>query len=198
MANWFEKLKTIGDVLELWLEVQDQWICIESVLSNPANVKEMPAEAKRFSRVDRSWIRSQKQSFEMKSVIQCCLGSSVQENTKRLLLKDIQRELEICFKSLKSFLDKKRRLFPRYYFLSSTALTTLLSQTAGGIGTVRPFLSSLFCAVADLKLEELKDLASGSNLSFVDSKSADSPTMSKNNAQVATSKREQGELLRII
>ena len=31
VANWFEKLKTICDVLELWLEVQDLWINIESL-----------------------------------------------------------------------------------------------------------------------------------------------------------------------
>lgn len=191
VANWFEKLKTIGDVLELWLEVQDQWINIESVFSNPSNVKEMPAEAKRFHRVDRSWIRSQKQSFEMKSVIQCCLGSSVQENTKRLLLKDIQKELEICFKSLKSFLDKKRRQFPRYYFLSNSALTTLLSQSSGGISTVKPFLTSLFCAVSDIKLEELKELTSGSNHSFAnDTNKSASPTLVKNNSQIGSSRKE--------
>lgn len=180
VANWFEKLKTIGDVLELWLEVQDQWINIESVFSNQATVKEMPAEAKRFSRVDRSWIRSQKQSFEMKSVIQCCLGSSVQENTKRLLLKDIQKELEICFKSLNGFLDKKRRTFPRYYFLSNSSLLTLLSQNSSGIGSAKPFLSSLFNAVTDIKINEIKDLSSASHTSLDLQKSSSSPTLLKN------------------
>jgi dynein heavy chain, axonemal len=39
VASWAEKLKTIGDVLELWLEVQNLWINIESVFSNPNNSK---------------------------------------------------------------------------------------------------------------------------------------------------------------
>jgi dynein heavy chain len=157
VASWSEKLKTIGDVLELWLEVQELWINIESVFSNPLTVKEMPAESKRFSRVDKSWIRSQKQSFDMKSVLQCCLGSSVQENTKRVLLKDIQKELEICFKSLNGYLEKKRRSFPRYYFLSNSALLTLLSHSNGHFAKVKPFLSSLFSAVADLKVDEMRE-----------------------------------------
>ncbi len=119
----------------------------------------MPAEAKRFSRVDRSWVRSQKQTFEMKSVIQCCLGSSVQENTKRLLLKDIQKEIEICSKTLNVYLDKKRRTFPRYFFLSNSALLSLLRQGANNsIVATRPFLSSLFNAVGDIRLEHVKDL----------------------------------------
>lgn len=159
VASWSEKLKTIGEVLELWLEVQDLWINLESVFSNPSTVKEMPAEAKRFSRVDKSWIRSQKQSFDMKSVLQCCLGSSVQENTKRVLLKDIQKELEICFKSLNSYLDKKRRSFPRYYFLSNPALLTLLNHysNSGNLSDVKQYFSSLFNALYDLKLDEVKD-----------------------------------------
>ncbi len=159
VANWFEKLKTICDVLELWLEVQDLWINIESVFSNPATVKEMPAEAKRFSRVDKSWIKSQKQSFEMKSVIQCCLGSSVQENTKKILLKDIQKELEICNRSLNAYLDKKRKSFPRYYFMSNTSLLTLMSNGSNAemLPLLKPFLTTLFNSISDFKLENLKD-----------------------------------------
>ena len=159
VASWSEKLRTIGDVLELWLEVQDLWVNIEYVFTNPITVKEMPAEAKRFQRVDKSWIRSQKQSFDMKSVLQCCLGSSVQENTKRVLLKDIQKELEICFKSLNTYLDKKRRSFPRYYFLSNSNLLILLSysNTTNNLSAVKPFFSSLFSSVYDLRLDDVKD-----------------------------------------
>jgi dynein heavy chain len=74
VSTWSEKLKTIAEVLELWIEVQDLWINMECVFSNPQIIRDMPNEAKRFSRVDKSWIRSQKQSFDMKSVLQCCLG----------------------------------------------------------------------------------------------------------------------------
>jgi dynein heavy chain len=157
VSSWSEKLKTIGEVLDLWIEVQEMWINCESVFSNSVVTKEMPAEAKRFSRVDKSWIRSQKQSYEMKSVLQCCLGSSVQENTKRVLLKDLQKELEICFKSLSVFLDKKRKIFPRFFLLSNNSLLGLLSRT-GDVVSVKPYLSTLFSAVAEMKLEEIKEI----------------------------------------
>lgn len=159
VASWSEKLKTICEVLELWVEAQDLWINLESVFTVPTTIKEMPSEAKRFSRVDKSWIRSQKQSYDIKSVIQCCLGSSVQENTKRALLKDILKELEICFKSLNGYLDKKRRTFPRYHFLSNPALLTLLNyySSTSNLSDVKPFFSSLFACVHDLKLDEIKD-----------------------------------------
>jgi dynein heavy chain len=159
VASWSEKLKTICDVLELWVDVQDLWINLESVFTLSTTIKEMPSEAKRFARVDKSWIRSQKQSYDIKSVIQCCLGSSVQENTKRALLKDIQKELEICFKSLNVYLDKKRRSFPRYYFLSNPALLTLLNyySNTANLNDVKCYFSSLFATLYDLKLDEIKD-----------------------------------------
>ncbi len=158
VASWSEKLKTICDVLELWLDVQDLWQSIEPIFTNPVTIKEMPAEAKRFSRVDKSWVKSQKQSYDMKSVIQCCLGSSIQENGKRALLKDIQKELEICFRTLNVYLDKKRRSFPRYYFLSNSSLLALLSHSSSSnISSIRPYFSSLFSSVYDLRLEEIRE-----------------------------------------
>ena len=143
--------------MELWIEVQDLWVNLESAFSHPSTVKEMPTEAKRFSRIDKTWTRSQKQSFDMKSVIQCCLGSSVQENTKRALLKDIQKEFEICFRSLNVYLEKKRRSFPRYYFLSNSALITLLNfnSSTDNLNDVKSYFSSIFASVFDIKVSIL-------------------------------------------
>jgi dynein heavy chain len=206
VASWSEKLKTIGDVLELWLEVQELWINIESVFSNPSTVKEMPAEAKRFSRVDKSWIKSQKQSFDMKSVLQCCLGSSVQENTKRVLLKDIQKELEICFKSLNSYLEKKRRSFPRYYFLSNSALLTLLSHTNnnGNVTALKSYFTSLFSCLSNLKLDELKEkeeerISSTSSTSFSDKpksalQTSETPSFFRNPTEKVQSTHSEWEI----
>ena len=193
VANWFEKLKTICDVLELWLEVQDLWINIESVFSNPIVIKEMPAEAKRFNRVDKSWLRSQKQSFEMKSVIQCCLGSSVQENTKKILLKDIQKELETCNKSLNSYLDKKRKSFPRYYYLSNSALLTLMSHGSNSqtMSSLKPFLTTLFNSITDFKLEEIRDKEDKDfSKSFISSRSQSKFNESSNSIPQTAQRRE--------
>ena len=156
VSSWSEKLKTIGEVLDLWLEVQELWVNNEAVFTNQSVVKEMTAEVKRFTRVDKAWLKSQKQSFDMKSVLQCCLGSSVQENTKRVLLKDFQKELEINVKSLGLYLEKKRRLFPRFYFLSNSSLLTLLSHP-NDITSTKPYLSSIFSSIYDIKLEEIRD-----------------------------------------
>ena len=41
-ASWAEKLKGVGEVLDLWLETQDLWLDLEAVFSDQATSKELP------------------------------------------------------------------------------------------------------------------------------------------------------------
>lgn len=50
------------------------------------------------------------------------------EVPKGVVLKHMLEELEICFKCLTQYLDKKRMIYPRFYFLTDPALLALLSQ----------------------------------------------------------------------
>lgn len=38
-ASWAEKLKEVGEVLDLWLEVQNLWQFLEAVFCNPQAAK---------------------------------------------------------------------------------------------------------------------------------------------------------------
>lgn len=55
------------------------------------------------------------------------------------LLRNMQQELEICFKSLMEYLDNKRRAFPRFYFVSDPVLLAMLSRP-NDLESVRPHL----------------------------------------------------------
>ena len=41
-ASWAEKLKGVGEVLDLWLETQDLWLDLEAVFSEHITSKELP------------------------------------------------------------------------------------------------------------------------------------------------------------
>ncbi|BFZ10052.1 hypothetical protein BsWGS_13093 [Bradybaena similaris] len=149
-ASWAEKLKEVTEVLDLWLEVQDLWQYLEAVFSNSLAIKELPQEAKRFSRIDKGWTKMMKRAFDTRNVLQCCCGDEV---PKAVVLRHIQEELEICFKSLVEYLNNKRKAFPRFYFLSDPILLALLSRP-NDIESVKPHLRSIFIAIADVKLEK--------------------------------------------
>ena len=45
-----------------------------------------------------------------------------------MVLRHIHVELEVCFKSLVTYLDNKRRTFPRFYFVTDPILLAILSK----------------------------------------------------------------------
>lgn len=147
VASWSEKLKAISEILELWLEVQDMWLGAENIFNNPSAGKDIALESKRFVRVDKTWLKTQRQSSEIRNVLQCCLS----EPPKKGILKEMQKELEICNKSISLYLDRKRQIFPRFYFTTNRTLISLLSRQ-DTISYVKQYFPSIFNGIRDLKL----------------------------------------------
>lgn len=59
---------------------------------------------------------------EIKKVVQICQNEMVKE-----LLPELEKDLELCLKSLDVYLETKRKKFPRLYFVSDSTLLKILS-----------------------------------------------------------------------
>ncbi|KAM4771050.1 dynein axonemal heavy chain 5-like [Rhinophrynus dorsalis] len=152
-TTWAEKLKRVHNVLDLWIEVQELWQHLEEIFSNATIIKELPREARRFAKVDRSWTLMMRSAYKTKNVLQCCCTGDV---PKEVLLSHVKQELEICFSSLSSYLGRMRQTFSRFYFLSDLALLSVLSRPCD-IKYLQPHLRSLFGGVASIEAEEIED-----------------------------------------
>lgn len=64
-----------------------------------------------------------------------------------------QKELVRCEKALNDYLDKKRRIFPRFYFMSPVDLLDMLSK-GGTPRAVEKHLSKIFDSIEGLKWAE--------------------------------------------
>ena len=67
--------------------------------------------------------------------------------------KESNKQLEIIMKNLEEYLDLKRNLFPRFYFLSNDELLEIFSQTTNP-EAVQPHLRKCFDNIKRIKINE--------------------------------------------
>ena len=63
----------------------------------------------------------------------------------------MNRELEKCQKALNEYLDMKKNIFPRFYFVANVALLDILSNGNNPL-KIMPHLGSLYDGIGELTL----------------------------------------------
>uniref|UniRef100_A0A8P4KSK9 AAA+ ATPase domain-containing protein n=1 Tax=Dicentrarchus labrax TaxID=13489 RepID=A0A8P4KSK9_DICLA len=138
-----------------WLICQRNWLYLESIFLAPDIKRQLPAESKMFLKVDKSWkeimAMVNKRPNALKAATQPDLLETFQHNNT--LLDEIQKCLE-------AYLESKRVIFPRFYFLSNDELLKILAQTRNP-QAVQPHLRKCFDAITRLEFALLPKHSSG-------------------------------------
>ncbi|XP_059616596.1 dynein axonemal heavy chain 8-like [Phlebotomus argentipes] len=146
--HWIDKLSKTSNNLDMWLQVQDLWLYLEAVFASGDISRQLPVEARLFSNVDLNFSRIVHRALSIDKVIECSTHPDLQVS-----FPIIMQQLEQCLKSLSSYLEKKRRLFPRFFFVSDEVLIQILGQSNEPKNIQTHFLS-LFDALARVEFKE--------------------------------------------
>ena len=151
-----DKICAVSETIGQWLEVQSTWMYLEAVFAGGDIMKQLPAEAKRFAAIDKSWTKILNKANEQKNVLDFCFENELLTATLPQLkdgLEDVQRKLA-------AYLEQKRNLFPRFYFVSDSVLLEILSK-ASDPSTITTHLCSIFDGLSNVRFERIKPREAG-------------------------------------
>lgn len=136
ISLWETRLMDLSFLLDTLHEIQRKWIYLEPICSRNT----LPNEEGRFKRVDA----------EFRSVLKEIAKDPRLLSWMRPVLKgqlpNMLDTLQRCQKSLNDFLESKRMVFPRFYFIGDEDLLEIVGQS-GNTMVLQAHLKKLFAGV---------------------------------------------------
>ena len=134
---WDTKLQNLEICLGRLNNIQHKWVYLEPVFARDA----LPREAAKFSKIN-SEIRDIFRHIVRDGRVASLLSIANVMNA----LADIEVSLEGCQKALKDYLESKRNVFPRLYFINDDDLLEILGQSRNP-EIIQSHLKKLFTGV---------------------------------------------------
>ena len=147
LAQASNKYSEIYDTINKCMKVQKIWQFLEPVFHTQDIAKQMVQESKRFAQIEKDWTKIIEKINEEKNVVRCCENDMVKG-----LLSSLEESLEFCQKKLDTYLEKKRKEFSRFYFVSDTEVLNVLSQGSDP-AAVQYHLPSLFDGITNIEFD---------------------------------------------
>lgn len=146
--RWERTLRTVSDVLDEWIQVQRSWLYLQPIFDSPDINKQLPTEGKRFATVDKNWRQTLAAAKQKPNVLTFCNNDKLFDR-----LQESTRFLEQVQKGLSDFLETKRSVFSRFYFLSNEELLSILSESKD-VKLVQPHLKKCFEGIVSVEFQE--------------------------------------------
>nr|XP_028577583.1 dynein heavy chain 14, axonemal [Podarcis muralis] len=141
---WDRKLNLFSCTLEEWLNCQRNWIYLEPIFCAPEIKRQLPEESNLFSQVDSKWKDLMKRTEDNPNALRATTTAGVFET-----LQTNNAHLEKIQKALEDYLEVKRMVFPRFYFLSNAELIEILADSKNH-DVVQPHLVKCFANIRKL------------------------------------------------
>ncbi|KAF6034189.1 DNAH14 [Bugula neritina] len=145
--DWERRLTLFARTLDEWMNCQRNWLYLEQIFSNPDIQRQLPTESKLFTNVDKSWRDLMRRTVDRPNALKAGTAPGVLE-----MLQSSNTSLEKIHKCLEDYLETKRLVFPRFYFLSNDDLLDILAHSKNP-EAVQPHLAKCFANVHSLDIQ---------------------------------------------
>ena len=150
VSRWDEKMNNLAHIIINLTALQRQWIYLEPVFARNA----LPSERMRFKRVDESFCTFAARISVDPLVVSLLDIPQLRDST---FIERLIAQLDICQRALSDFLEDKRNIFPRFFFLGDDDLLELLGQASDPL-VLQAHLKKLFGGVHGVRFDEVENL----------------------------------------
>ncbi|GLC77190.1 hypothetical protein PLESTF_001896200 [Pleodorina starrii] len=145
IEGWVKKLYTMQEIIDSWMVAQQKWMFLGPVYGSEEIAKQMPKERWEFQAADtrfRGIMRAVEKTPEVLSFT----------DTQHLLaeLQSCNYSFGVVERSLAAYLESKKLLFPRFFFLSNDELIEILSEAKEPL-RIQPFAKKIIEAVKEFE-----------------------------------------------
>lgn len=153
MRHDAEKLKKeltiLSEAVDQWVEVQRQWCYLENIFMGGTIKAQLPEESKLFDQVNKVFLALNLKANKNPQALKLIRTSANLVDQ----LKKQNDDLEKIQKQLDKYVDSKRQIFPRFYFLSFEDLIQILSNSENK-DVISLHLKTLFDGIVSLEFKD--------------------------------------------
>ena len=126
IQHWEQKLHTINECIEIWIIVQQKQLYLQNIFCGSDDIRtQLSVEAKCFDDAVGVFIGIMNDVLVNSNIVRCCCAAERQS-----ALNELSKKLDFCQKRLSNYLDSKRNIYPRFYFISDDELLDLLGSSS--------------------------------------------------------------------
>ncbi|KAJ9457151.1 Dynein beta chain [Diplonema papillatum] len=153
IQQWQRRLASVEAVLGIFAEVQATCRHLRPIFASDVRMT-LPEPAQAFAHIDDTVRAMLRRCAATSRVLDLC-----QEDSQELALIRLQAELHRCENALQGYIDGKRKVFPRFYFVSNALLLEILSRPEGDPQAVAVHVARIMQEVASLTLDGVAAVA---------------------------------------
>ncbi|PSN45380.1 Cytoplasmic dynein 2 heavy chain 1 [Blattella germanica] len=141
---WETRLADLDEYLRNLNQIQRKWVYLEPIFGAGT----LSQDQARFQRVDQDFRYIMGDVARDNKVVSLCRISNLHQ-----ILNTLLDQLSRCQKSLNDFLEEKRSIFPRFYFLGDDDLLEILGQSTKET-VIQAHLKKLFAGIHSVTFDD--------------------------------------------